>query len=274
MPLYQIDKVQTPYRAKFGIVNEIEVAGARSVNSISDLYEIPDPILSIDAESAGNDAIGQEWYVTNESKKYRLIDWEKRNTSAGWVMSDPIDLINNITIKNLGNDKYSVELPENSQSSADNAVQTKVQINALINTALEGFIPGSTSNSIYTENNSALTPVNNVITWNVNHGIGTKNVFVHVENISTKKLVECDITINSESSITINIDSTDVIAADTYCVRILGVNVIESSDEAVAVSASYSSEDSTTSSNNIWTGTQQEYDAISEKNSNTIYFII
>lgn len=138
MPLYQIDKVQTPFRDKFGIVNENEVSGVRSVATMEELFRIPDAILSPTKTGDNNDAIGQEWYVVAEGRKYRLVDWTSKDSDAGWKMTDPIELINSITIGTVvGVDKVSVELPTSSQSTKDNSVQTRKQIVDLITDSIK-----------------------------------------------------------------------------------------------------------------------------------------
>ena len=67
----------------FGIVDATEISGHRSVGTLSDLYSISDSVLSILKD--GSDAIGQEWFVVSEDCKYRLDNWENRNTTAGWT---------------------------------------------------------------------------------------------------------------------------------------------------------------------------------------------
>ena len=76
----------------FGIVDAIEVSGHRMVDTISDLYAISDPVLSVLKD--GSDAIGQEWFVVSEDCKYRLDNWENRKSVTGWTKLPKQELIN------------------------------------------------------------------------------------------------------------------------------------------------------------------------------------
>lgn len=71
----------------FGIVYADEVSGHKSVEDLNALYTISDAILSKSKTNENDDAIGQDWYVRSEANYYRLIDWSKRNTSEGWIIS-------------------------------------------------------------------------------------------------------------------------------------------------------------------------------------------
>ena len=76
----------------FGIVDAMEISGHRSVDTLSGLYSISDPVLSILKD--GSDAIGQEWFVVSEDCKYRLDNWANRKTVAGWTKLPKQELIN------------------------------------------------------------------------------------------------------------------------------------------------------------------------------------
>lgn len=76
----------------FGIADATEISGHRSVDALSDLYAISDPVLSILKD--GSDAIGQEWFVVSEDCKYRLDNWENRKSIAGWTKLPKQELIN------------------------------------------------------------------------------------------------------------------------------------------------------------------------------------
>jgi hypothetical protein len=76
----------------FGIVDATEISGHRSVDTISELYDINDSILSILKD--GSDAIGQEWFVVSEDCKYRLDNWGNRKSIAGWTKLPKQELIN------------------------------------------------------------------------------------------------------------------------------------------------------------------------------------
>lgn len=68
----------------FAIVKATEVGGHRSVNTLSELYALSTPILSISGDNTNNDAIGQLWYVASEGKHYQLVDWANRKKANGW----------------------------------------------------------------------------------------------------------------------------------------------------------------------------------------------
>ena len=76
----------------FGIVDATEISGHRSVDTLSDLYSISDPVLSVLKD--GSDAIGQEWFVVSEDCKYRLDNWENRKSVSGWIKLPKQELIN------------------------------------------------------------------------------------------------------------------------------------------------------------------------------------
>ena len=76
----------------FGIVDATEISGHRSVDTLSDLYAISDPMLSILKD--GSDSIGQEWFVVSENCKYRLDNWGNRKSIAGWTKLPKQELIN------------------------------------------------------------------------------------------------------------------------------------------------------------------------------------
>lgn len=65
------------------------IAGHHTVDSLENLYNIPDFILSQETyadqiSTTGADAKGQLWYVENESCHYMLIDWSNRRNANGW----------------------------------------------------------------------------------------------------------------------------------------------------------------------------------------------
>lgn len=76
----------------FGIVDATEISGHRSVDTISDLYSISDPVLSVLKD--GSDAIGQEWFVVSEDCKYRLDNWENRKSVSGWTKLPKQEFVN------------------------------------------------------------------------------------------------------------------------------------------------------------------------------------
>ena len=76
----------------FGIVDAMEVSGHRSVDTLSDLYAISDPVLSVLKD--GSDAIGQEWFVVSEDCRYRLDNWGNRKSVSGWTKLPKQEFVN------------------------------------------------------------------------------------------------------------------------------------------------------------------------------------
>ena len=72
----------------YGIINATEIAGHKQVNKISELFAIPDHILSASGTNSNNDAIGQEWWVMESRSAFRLNSWENRHRSSGWTASE------------------------------------------------------------------------------------------------------------------------------------------------------------------------------------------
>lgn len=70
------------------ITNMNWIAGHHTVNTLENLYKIPDFILSQEcyADKVGNgaDALGQLWYVEHENCLYMLVNWKQRRNSDGW----------------------------------------------------------------------------------------------------------------------------------------------------------------------------------------------
>lgn len=71
-----------------------------------------------------------------------------------------------------------------------------------------------TSNSSYTEENPALTPVEGTCEWTVTHNLGTENVSYNIYQNDTSVLVPVEVT--SEDTIVISINSSSGITANTY----------------------------------------------------------
>lgn len=103
MALKYPDRLESNNPSSYGIVRGIQVSGHKTVKSLSDLYNIPDAILSDSGNNTGNDAIGQNWYVVNEQKEYRLINWDNRTDSSGWEesFSSIYDNINGLSIQEI-----------------------------------------------------------------------------------------------------------------------------------------------------------------------------
>ena len=94
---------------EFGIVFADQIQGHRSVSNLDSLYKLTVAQLSKSKNNNGNDAIGQEWYVISESKKYKLIDWTKRNQTGGWE-----------AINNVSEDEFNKKLNELEQKIINN----------------------------------------------------------------------------------------------------------------------------------------------------------
>ena len=84
MALKQADRLESNNPQAYGVVRATEISGHKSVNTLDDLYSLPDCILSDSKNNTGNDAIGQIWYVIEENCDYRLISWDNRKSSQGW----------------------------------------------------------------------------------------------------------------------------------------------------------------------------------------------
>lgn len=69
---------------EYGIVYADQIQGHRTVQTLNDLYSLSSAQLSKSKTNKDNDAIGQEWYVVSEKKRYQLVDYSKRTTAAGW----------------------------------------------------------------------------------------------------------------------------------------------------------------------------------------------
>ena len=74
----------------YGIVNADQVSGHKSVATLDDLFAIPDHILSKSGTNENNDAIGQEWWVQEQNRGYRLGTWENRRRNSGWYKSEVV----------------------------------------------------------------------------------------------------------------------------------------------------------------------------------------
>lgn len=74
-------------------------------------------------------------------------------------------------------------------------------------------------NSSYTELNPVLNPTDGVCTWTITHGLGTSNVSCTVYKEDTTVLVPVDIV--SDNAISVSINSSTSIAAETYKITIV-----------------------------------------------------
>lgn len=74
----------------------------------------------------------------------------------------------------------------------------------------------------YSLDNPALTQSSGLCTWTVTHNLGTKDVVVGIEEISTGEVVYADVVKTSTSVVTIKIVSSSNITAGTYRVTVIG----------------------------------------------------
>ncbi len=84
MALFKADTLRSNNIDAYGIAIATEIAGHKSVKTLSDLFSISDAILSASGNNTNDDAIGQQWYVADEDKYYKLISWSSRKSVEGW----------------------------------------------------------------------------------------------------------------------------------------------------------------------------------------------
>ena len=91
------------------------IAGHHTVNTLDNLYNIPDFILSQEcyADKVGNgaDALGQLWYVEDASAIYMLVNWNERRNINGWSKTNIRSVIGpdgkvNVSYFNTNSDEY------------------------------------------------------------------------------------------------------------------------------------------------------------------------
>lgn len=77
------------------------------------------------------------------------------------------------------------------------------------------------SGKVISANNTALTASSGVVTWNITNSIGTTSVLVQVFEIATNTQVMAEVAVTA-STITIKMNSTANIAANTYRAVVIG----------------------------------------------------
>ena len=100
-------------------------------------------------------------------------------------------------------------------------------------------------NTSYSEQNPALTPVEGVATWTVTHNLGTEDVSCTVYQGDSEVLA--DITVTSANVVTIKMNSSSNIVAETYSVLVLAKGGLTGSGSSITVDSSLS----TTSENPV-----------------------
>lgn len=108
---------QTQYG--YALADAINIAGQKNVSTLDDLFNIYDWRLSPSSTNQNDDAIGQEWYVINQNKKYRLISWENRRNINGW---EPLVYASDIKIY----DNYKIEVSDILYDNINNALSFNI----------------------------------------------------------------------------------------------------------------------------------------------------
>lgn len=148
MSLYYSDKIKSTDSSKYGIVDATEVSGHRRVNTLQELYQISDTILSQSGNNANNDALGQVWYVHEESSDYTLINWDSRNNSDGWKKIIP----GTITEVNQGTSNTTCTISPNTFYVWDTVSNLNITLgaetNGVANEYLFQFTSGSTATTL------------------------------------------------------------------------------------------------------------------------------
>ena len=78
-----IDYINT-HSGTGGNVKAVDVIGWKRVSNLVELYSLSDRILSESGNNTDNDAIGQQWYVTDQDSVYTLVNWDNRANQLGW----------------------------------------------------------------------------------------------------------------------------------------------------------------------------------------------
>ena len=94
--------------------------------------------------------------------------------------------------------------------------------NLVTSGAVAAAIGGGDVAHKYTELNAVLTPSGGVCTWTVTHNLDTTGVLVQLYEEATGKQVIPEITITSDTVVTIGINAQSAIAAETYRVVVIG----------------------------------------------------
>lgn len=76
----------------YGVVNAEQVSGHKQVETLEELFQVSDSILSQSGNNTNDDAIGQEWWVQDKHRSYRLMNWDLRKKASGWTPSEIVYL--------------------------------------------------------------------------------------------------------------------------------------------------------------------------------------
>lgn len=122
---------------------------------------------------------------------------------------------NSITNLKTSNFKTGVIVTTVGATGSDSCLPTEQAVREALTTLNNSVVHKISSN------NSALTQTGGICTWNISNTLATADIIVSVYELSTGSEVMCDITVSS-STITIKINSTSNIAANTYKAVIIG----------------------------------------------------
>ena len=187
---------------EFGIVFADHIQGHKTVANLNALYNISDAILSKSKTNAGNDAIGQEWYVVSEGYYYRLDNWANRRQASGWRKLQNTDEEFD-SLQNHGADKIKSFTTTNSTVS----LNFNTWKNSTTSTDGSVTIPAATGDQagVLTANGKdQLTQLNKIgeVTHLTDDGVFTEEastVTIHYNCINTKEGATSEVVTKSEA---------------------------------------------------------------------------
>lgn len=97
---------------------------------------------------------------------------------------------------------------------------TQIATTEFVKTAVDNAQGGIVK--VETYNNTSMTPTDGVCTWTVTHTLGTDDVICQVYEVSTGDKVIMDIEATSSTVVTIKLNATAAVAANTYKAVIIG----------------------------------------------------
>ena len=187
---------------EFGIVFADHIQGHKTVANLNALYNISDAILSKSKTNAGNDAIGQEWYVVSEGYYYRLDNWANRRQASGWRKlqntDEEFDSLQNHgadKIKNFTTTDSTVSLNYNTWKNSTTSIDGSVTIPAAT---------GDQAGVLTANGKDQLTQLNKIgeLTHLTDGGVFTEEastVTVHYSCINTKEGATSAVVAKSEA---------------------------------------------------------------------------
>ena len=187
---------------EFGIVFADHIQGHKTVANLNALYNISDAILSKSKTNAGNDAIGQEWYVVSEGYYYRLDNWANRRQASGWRKlqntDEEFDSLQNHgvdKIKNFTTTNSTVSLNFNTWKNSTTSTDGSVTIPAAT---------GDQAGVLTANGKDQLTQLNKIgeLTHLTDSGVFTEEastVTIHYNCINTKEGATSSVVTKSEA---------------------------------------------------------------------------